>query len=103
MAGDRWTLLILRELLGGPARFEELVKHLTTGLSPAAIQHVVETQQGDRGDGCFIVFDGTLKVFQTTPSGTEILIAMVGACYYLGSRGEVAQALREADHAQQAE
>jgi DNA-binding HxlR family transcriptional regulator len=25
VAGDRWTLLILRELLGGPARFEELV------------------------------------------------------------------------------
>lgn len=25
IAGDRWTLLILRELLGGPARFEELV------------------------------------------------------------------------------
>jgi DNA-binding HxlR family transcriptional regulator len=25
VAGDRWTLLILRELLGGPARFEDLV------------------------------------------------------------------------------
>ena len=32
-----------------------------------------------------------------------ILIAMVGACYYLGSRGEVAQALREAEQEQQAE
>lgn len=28
VAGDRWTLLILRELLGGPARFEELVDGL---------------------------------------------------------------------------
>ena len=28
LAGDRWTLLILRELLGGPARFEELVDGL---------------------------------------------------------------------------
>ncbi|MEM7415847.1 MAG: helix-turn-helix domain-containing protein [Gemmatimonadota bacterium] len=28
VAGDRWTLLLLRELLGGPARFEELVDGL---------------------------------------------------------------------------
>lgn len=28
IAGDRWTMLILRELLGGPARFEELVDGL---------------------------------------------------------------------------
>jgi len=28
VAGDRWTLLILRELLGGPARFEALVSGL---------------------------------------------------------------------------
>jgi DNA-binding HxlR family transcriptional regulator len=28
VAGDRWSLLILRELLGGPARFEELVDGL---------------------------------------------------------------------------
>ena len=28
VAGDRWTLLILRELLGGAARFEELVDGL---------------------------------------------------------------------------
>ncbi len=28
VAGDRWTLLILRDLLGGPARFEELVAGL---------------------------------------------------------------------------
>lgn len=28
VAGDRWTLLVLRELLGGPARFEELVDGL---------------------------------------------------------------------------
>jgi DNA-binding HxlR family transcriptional regulator len=28
VAGDRWTFLILRELLGGPARFEELVDGL---------------------------------------------------------------------------
>lgn len=32
-----------------------------------------------------------------------ILIAMVGACYYLGSRGEVAQALREAEQERQAQ
>lgn len=32
-----------------------------------------------------------------------ILIAMVGACYYLAGRGEVAQALREAEQEEQAE
>lgn len=29
VAGDRWSLLILRELLGGPARFEDLVDGLS--------------------------------------------------------------------------
>jgi DNA-binding HxlR family transcriptional regulator len=31
--GDRWTILILRELLGGPARFQELRNGLP-GIAP---------------------------------------------------------------------
>ena len=31
--GDRWTILILRELLGGPARFQDL-KHGLPGIAP---------------------------------------------------------------------
>jgi L-ascorbate metabolism protein UlaG (beta-lactamase superfamily) len=45
------------------ARFEELVKYLTTELDPACIQHLVGCQQGDRGDG------GALLYVFDTPDG----------------------------------
>lgn len=48
------------------ARFEGLVKHLTTALAPEAIEHVVTTQQGDRGDG------GALVYLFETPDGSVL-------------------------------
>lgn len=46
VAGDRWTLLILRELLGGPARFEELVDGLP-GIARNLLSKRLRRLEGD--------------------------------------------------------
>ena len=46
VAGDRWTLLILRELLGGPARFEELVDGLP-GIARNLLSSRLRRLEGD--------------------------------------------------------
>ena len=51
-------------------RYKELLKHLATGLEPPGIAHVAESQQGDRGDGCALIYlfetpDGSV-LFQDT-------------------------------------
>jgi len=46
VAGDRWTLLILRELLGGPARFEELVSGLP-GIARNLLSSRLRRLEGD--------------------------------------------------------
>jgi L-ascorbate metabolism protein UlaG (beta-lactamase superfamily) len=38
------------------ARFEELVKYLSSQIPPASIEHLVASQQGDRGDGGALVY-----------------------------------------------
>lgn len=48
------------------ARFEELVKYLTTELEAPAIEHLVASQQGDRGDG------GALVYWIDTPDGSVL-------------------------------
>jgi len=48
------------------ARFEELVKYLTTSLEAPAIEHLVGSQQGDRGDG------GALLYLIETPDGSVL-------------------------------
>jgi len=48
------------------ARFEELVKYLTTSLEPPAIEHLVGSQQGDRGDG------GALLYMIESPDGSVL-------------------------------
>jgi L-ascorbate metabolism protein UlaG (beta-lactamase superfamily) len=44
-------------------RFEELIKHFSTGLPRESLQHFVSSQQGDRGDG------GALVYLFETPEG----------------------------------
>lgn len=44
--GDRWTLLILRELLGGPARFQELKEGLP-GIAPNLLSERLRRLEGD--------------------------------------------------------
>jgi L-ascorbate metabolism protein UlaG (beta-lactamase superfamily) len=48
------------------ARFAELVHYLSTELDPAAIEHLLGAQQGDRGDG------GALVHLIETPEGTVL-------------------------------
>jgi L-ascorbate metabolism protein UlaG (beta-lactamase superfamily) len=60
------------------AKFEDLVKYMTTSLDPAAIQHLVGCQQGDRGDGGALVYlfdtpDGRLLYQDTSGHWTGIL------------------------------
>ena len=38
IVGDRWTLLLVRELLGGPARFQELQAGLKESASSSALR-----------------------------------------------------------------
>ncbi len=38
------------------ARFEELVKYLGSQIPPASIEHLVASQQGDRGDGGALIY-----------------------------------------------
>jgi L-ascorbate metabolism protein UlaG (beta-lactamase superfamily) len=59
-------------------RFEALARHLSTGLPPVSIQHLVGCQQGDRGDGGALVYlfdtpDGTLLYQDTSGHWTGIL------------------------------
>ena len=46
VAGDRWTLLIMRELLGGPARFEQLVDGLP-GIARNLLSSRLRRLEGD--------------------------------------------------------
>jgi L-ascorbate metabolism protein UlaG (beta-lactamase superfamily) len=60
------------------ARFQELVKHLSTALAPAAVEHVVACQQGDRGDGGALVYlfdtpDGRLLYQDTSGHWSGVL------------------------------
>ena len=48
------------------ARFEELVKYLSTGLPRESIEHLMSSQQGDRGDG------GALVYLFETPDGSVL-------------------------------
>jgi len=74
------------------ARFEELVKHLTTGLEGAAIQHVVESQQGDRGDGGALIYrfdtpDGRILFQDTSGHWTGILDSLHADVAILAAAG----------------
>jgi hypothetical protein len=47
-------------------RYEKLVTHFATGLERSALEHVIASQQGDRGDG------GALIYVFTTPDGSVL-------------------------------
>ena len=59
-------------------RFAQLMEYMSTGLAPEAIEHVIASQQGDRGDGGALVFlfelpDGTVLYQDTSGHWTGIL------------------------------
>ena len=60
------------------ARFEELVKYLTSEIPPPSIEHLVTSQQGDRGDGGALIYlfdtpDGRLLYQDTSGHWSGIL------------------------------
>jgi L-ascorbate metabolism protein UlaG (beta-lactamase superfamily) len=60
------------------ARFEELVKYLSTSIPPASIEHLLGAQQGDRGDGGSLIFvfdtpEGRILYQDTSGHWTGIL------------------------------
>jgi L-ascorbate metabolism protein UlaG (beta-lactamase superfamily) len=60
------------------ARFEELVKYLSTQIPPPSIEHLVGSQQGDRGDGGALIYffempDGQLLYQDTSGHWSGIL------------------------------
>lgn len=59
-------------------RFAQLMEYMSTGLAPEAIEHVIASQQGDRGDGGALVYlfelpDGTVLYQDTSGHWTGIL------------------------------
>lgn len=59
-------------------RFEELVKYLSTQIPPPSIEHLVGSQQGDRGDGGALIYffempDGQLLYQDTSGHWSGIL------------------------------
>ena len=45
--GERWTLLIVRDLLGGPRKFQDLRDSLT-GVAPAVLSHRLKVLEAHR-------------------------------------------------------
>lgn len=71
--GDRWTILILRELLGGPARFQDL----KDGLPGIATNLLTERLRRMEADGIVRRFEGTGSgSYALTDAGEEIRTAI---------------------------
>ena len=71
LVGDRWTILILRELLGGPARFGEL----RDGLPGIAPNLLVDRLRRMEADGLVRHSDGS-GLYTLTEAGAEIRTAI---------------------------
>ena len=71
--GDRWTILILRELLGGPARFQEL----RDGLPGIATNLLTERLRRMEADGIVrrVEFGGA-GLYTLTEAGAGIRTAI---------------------------
>ena len=63
------------------SHFEELVKYLATEIPPPSIQHLIQTSQGDRGDGGALIY-----VFHT-PDGDILYQDTSG--HWSGIRGRL--------------
>ncbi|MDH5616774.1 MAG: helix-turn-helix transcriptional regulator, partial [Acidimicrobiia bacterium] len=71
--GDRWTILILRELLGGPARFQEL----RDGLPGIATNLLTERLRRMETDGIARRVDvGGSSLYTLTEEGAGIRTAI---------------------------
>lgn len=72
--GDRWTLLILRELLGGPARFQDL----KGGLPGIATNLLTERLRRLESDGILRRIDGGIYALTEVGAGIRTAIEELG-------------------------
>ena len=70
--GDRWTILILRELLGGPARFQDLMD----GLPGIATNLLTERLRRMETDGIVRRIEGGAGRYALTDAGESIRTAV---------------------------
>ncbi|MFJ9319935.1 winged helix-turn-helix transcriptional regulator [Streptomyces globisporus] len=70
--GERWTLLIVRELLIGPARFKGLLENLP-GIGPNLLTDRLR-MLGDHGlvEQASVADDGRARLYRLTASGQEL-------------------------------
>lgn len=70
--GERWTILIIRELLIGPARFNELAENLP-GIGPnlltERLRSLLEAEVIEQSQ---VAWDGRAKLYQLTERGKEL-------------------------------
>jgi DNA-binding HxlR family transcriptional regulator len=90
--GDRWTILILRELLGGPARFQEL----RDGLPGIATNLLTERLRRMEDDGILRrVEAGASNLYMLTEAGAGIRTAIEELGMWGARMGRVAPAAHE--------
>lgn len=90
--GDRWTILILRELLGGPARFQELYD----GLPGIATNLLTERLRRMETDGIVRrVGAGGSGVYALTDGGEGIRIAIEELGMWGAGMGRVGPAVHQ--------
>lgn len=87
--GDRWTILILRELLGGPARFQQL----KDGLPGIATNLLSDRLRRMESDG--IVRHADSGVYSLTPDGARIRTAIEELGIWATRMGRVAPPVHE--------
>lgn len=90
--GDRWTLLILRELLGGPARFQELKDGLP-GIAPNLLTERLRRLESDGIVRRMSAHGAT--VYAPTEDGAGIRTAIVELGKWASGVGRVGPATHE--------
>ena len=90
--GDRWTILIIRELLGGPARFQEL----KSGLPGVATNLLTERLRRMESDGIVRrVESGGSSLYALTQAGAGIRTAIEELGIWAARMGRVGPAPHE--------
>jgi DNA-binding HxlR family transcriptional regulator len=77
VVGDRWTLLVLRELRLGPKRFTDLLEGLP-GIGPTLLANRIKSLQADGlVTRTNLPLPAPAKVYELTEAGRELAPAMV--------------------------
>jgi len=90
--GDRWTILILRELLGGPARFQELRNGLP-GIAPNLLTERLRRMESD--DILRRIDSGGSTLYTVTEAGADIRIVIEELGMWGARMGRVGPAVHQ--------